>query len=72
MSEMPSKDQNDQSQDGTPQDGTPEQTPQDLQSGATNPAMPAVQPVQASDQTVPGGKYFVGGRYVDANGELLQ
>lgn len=57
---------NDQSQDNTP----PEQ-PQGA-TGDTNPTLPTVTPAQASDTTVPGGKYLVNGIYVDANGEPLK
>jgi hypothetical protein len=74
--------------DTTPQDSTPEGTPQDLTAGdttgATNPAVPTVTPepvapvvtpepvVQASDTTIPGGKYLLDGKYVDANGDPIK
>lgn len=53
------------------QDNTPPEQPQNT-SGDTNLSIPVVTPAQASDKTVPGGKYLVNDRYVDANGEPLK
>lgn len=50
------------------QDNTPVQAPQTPQEAPAEP----VQTPQASDKTVPGGKYLVNDRYVDANGEPLK
>lgn len=55
---------NDQSQDNTPVQ-TP-QTPQEA------PAETVQTAPQASDKTVPGGRYVVGGQVVDANGEPIK
>jgi len=57
-----------QSQEGAPQEGTP----QDLTAGDTTPATPVVAPAQASDKTIPGGRYIVDGRAVNANGEPIK
>lgn len=50
------------------QDNTPVQAPQTPQEAPAEP----VQTPQASDTTIPGGKYLVNGIYVDANGEPLK
>lgn len=60
---MPAK-PNDPNQDNTP--------PAEQPTGDTNLSIPVVIPAQASDKTVPGGKYLVNGIYVDANGEPLK
>lgn len=48
------------------QEGISDQTPQ------VQEASEITIPAQASDKTVPGGKYLVNGVYVDANGEPLK
>lgn len=56
---------NDQSQS---QDNTPPGQP----TGDTNPAMPVITPAQASDKTIPGGRYVVNNQVVNANGEPIK
>lgn len=65
MNEMPVK-PNDPNQDNTP----PEQ-PQNT-SVDTNLSIPVVTPAQASDKTVPGGRYVVDNQVVNANGEPIK
>lgn len=50
------------------QDNTPVQTPQTPQEAHAE----TVQTPQASDKTIPGGRYVVGGQVVDANGEAIK